>query len=125
MSVSEFLSDGVELFATVCVRDHATACPWWEQLLGRHSTFDATPTESVWEIAPHRWLVVEQRPDRAGHAAVTVFVADLDERVRAISGRGIEPDERETYGDGVRKVIYRDPDGNEIGFGGPPLGAAG
>jgi hypothetical protein len=22
---------------------------------------------------------------------------------------------------GVRKVIYRDPDGNEIGFGGAPL----
>ena len=32
--------------------------------------------------------------------------------------RGIEPAGRETYGDGVRKVIYRDPDGNEIGFGG-------
>ena len=31
---------------------------------------------------------------------------------------GIEPAERETYGNGVRKVIYRDPDGNEIGYGG-------
>ena len=39
----------------------------------------------------------------------------------AIAGRGIEPAERETYENGVRKVTYRDPDGNEIGFGGAPL----
>jgi hypothetical protein len=59
---------------------------------------------------------------RAGvHASlITIFVDDLDERVEAISARGIEPAERETYSNGVRKVIYRDADGNEIGFGGPP-----
>jgi hypothetical protein len=28
--------------------------------------------------------------------------------------------ERETYPNGVRKALYRDPDGNEIGFGGGP-----
>ena len=32
--------------------------------------------------------------------------------------RGIEPDERVTYSNGVRNVTYRDADGNEIGFGG-------
>jgi hypothetical protein len=47
-----------------------------------------------------------------------MFVDDLDERVEGISARGIEPTSRETYGNGVRKVIYRDPDGNEIGLGG-------
>jgi hypothetical protein len=47
------------------------------------------------------------------HALHTVFVEDLDERVDSISARGIEPASRETYGNGVRKVIYRDPDGNE------------
>ena len=35
-----------------------------------------------------------------------------------------EPDERETYSNGVRKVLYRDPDGNELGFGGAPIDAA-
>jgi hypothetical protein len=50
-----------------------------------------------------------------------VFVDDLDERVESIGVRGIEPALQETYGNGVRKVIYRDPDGNEIGFGGAPL----
>jgi hypothetical protein len=41
--------------------------------------------------------------------------------VAAIAARGLEPDERETYSNGVRKAVYRDPDGNELGFGGAPL----
>ena len=44
------------------------------------------------------------------------FVDDLDARVRAIAGRGVEPAEEETYANGVRKTTFRDPDGNEIGF---------
>jgi len=74
----------------------------------------------VRELAAHRYLYTEQLPERAGHALHTVFVDDLDERVEGIRGRGIEPSYQETYENGVRKVIYRDPDGNEIGFGGPP-----
>jgi hypothetical protein len=49
-----------------------------------------------------------------------LFVDDLGARVAGIAGRGIEPALDETYGNGVRKVTYRDPDGNEIGFGGAP-----
>jgi hypothetical protein len=40
--------------------------------------------------------------------------------VAAIRSRGIEPTLDETYDNGVRKVTYRDPEGNEIGFGGGP-----
>jgi hypothetical protein len=29
-------------------------------------------------------------------------------------------DELKTYSNGVRKVTYRDPEGNEVGFGGLP-----
>ncbi len=32
---------------------------------------------------------------------------------------GIEPDKWETYSNGVRKAIYRNADGNKIGFGTP------
>jgi hypothetical protein len=74
----------------------------------------------VGELAGHRYLYLEELPGRAGHARHTVFVGDLDERVESISARGIEPASPETYGNGVRKVIYRDPGGNEIGFGGAP-----
>ena len=52
----------------------------------------------------------------------TLFVDDFDERMRQIADRGIEPAQRETYENGVRKWTYRDPDGNEIGFGGAPVG---
>jgi hypothetical protein len=34
---------------------------------------------------------------------------------------GAKPASQETYENGVRKVIYRDPDSNEIGFGGISL----
>jgi len=52
---------------------------------------------------------------------VTIFLDDLDAQVAATAARGLEPDERLTYSNGVRKVLYHDPDGNEVGFGGPPL----
>jgi predicted enzyme related to lactoylglutathione lyase len=51
----------------------------------------------------------------------TIFVDDLDDRVARITDRGLEPTKRETYPNGVRKVTYHDPDGNEIDFGGAPL----
>jgi hypothetical protein len=57
----------------------------------------------------------------AGHSVVTIFVDDLDAHVTAMAARGLEPDERLTYSNGVRKALYRDPDGNELGFGGAPL----
>ncbi|GGM24254.1 VOC family protein [Promicromonospora citrea] len=116
-ATTDFLSDGPELFATTCVADYPTAYPWWEALLGGPPTFRATPTEAVWEVAPHRWIVLEERAERAGHAAHTLYVDDLDARVAAIRARGLDPSGHETYG-AVRKVLFRDPEGNEIGFGG-------
>jgi len=112
----------VDLFAGIPVSDYQRALAWYEQLLGSEPAFLPNDTEAVWELAEHRYLYIEVLPERAGHALHTVFVDDLDERVGNISAQGIEPASRETYGNGVRKVIYRDPDGNEVGFGGAPLG---
>ncbi|MBA3251441.1 MAG: VOC family protein [Geodermatophilaceae bacterium] len=110
----------LDLFAGIPVRDYATALPWYERLLGSPPSFVPHATEAVWELAPQRSVYIEQRPDDAGHGFVAVFVDDLDARVAQIAGRGIEPVDRETYGNGVRKITYRDGDGNEIGFGGGP-----
>jgi predicted enzyme related to lactoylglutathione lyase len=52
----------------------------------------------------------------------TIFVDDLDAQIAAVAARGVDPDEIETYSNGARKAVYRDPDGNELGFGGAPLG---
>ncbi len=75
----------------------------------------------MWEVAEHRFLFIVERPEHAGHAMHTLFVGDLDAMVAEIAARGVQPAERETYSNGVRKATYRDPDGNEVGLGGAPL----
>ena len=72
----------------------------------------------MWTFAGERSIAVAQDPGRAGHGVATLFVDDLDAWVARFAARGVEPDERETYSNGVRKAIYRDPDGNELGIGG-------
>src|SRR5687768_14688088 len=110
----------IDLFAGLPVSDYERAVAWYAQLLGGPPAFAPDPTEAVWEVAEHRFLYIDVRPDDAGHGIVTVFLEDFDARVAAISERGLEPATRETYGNGVRKATYRDPDGNEIGLGGGP-----
>lgn len=107
----------LHLFAGVRVRDFQAARLWYEQLLG-DPTFFPHATEAVWTLAEDRSVYVVEHPDGAGHSVVTIFLDDLDAQVAAIAARGLEPDARETYSGGVRKLVYRDPDGNEIGFGG-------
>jgi predicted enzyme related to lactoylglutathione lyase len=114
----------LDLFAGIYVSDHGTARAWYERLLGSEPAFDASDTESVWELAEHRYVFIEEnvdRPERVGRSAHTIFVDDLDGTVAAIAARGIAPIQQETYGNGVRKTTFRDPDGNEIGFGGAPI----
>jgi catechol 2,3-dioxygenase-like lactoylglutathione lyase family enzyme len=110
----------VHLFAGVRVRDFEAARPWYERLLGEPSFFPHA-TEAVWTLADDRSVCIVEHPDGAGNSVVTLFVDDLDAYVDAIGARGLEPTERETYSNGVRKVVYRDPDGNELGLGGAPL----
>jgi catechol 2,3-dioxygenase-like lactoylglutathione lyase family enzyme len=109
----------VALFAGIRVRDLTAARAWYERLLGEPSFFP-NATEVVWMLAEDRSLYIEEDAGRAGGALITVFVDDLDAIVSEIGSRGLAPAERETYSNGVRKAIYRDGDGNEIGFGGPP-----
>lgn len=113
----------VLLFAGIPVQDHTAALAWYERLLGTPPTYVASDTEAVWELAENRSFAVEHLPGHAGHARHTVFLGgprDLDSFVERAIAAGVTPVRRETYGNGVRKVTFRDPDGNEIGFGAPP-----
>ena len=110
----------LHLFAGLRVRDFQTALPWYERLLGEPSFFPHA-TEAVWTLADDRSVYVVEHAAGAGSSVVTVFVDDLDAQMVAIAARGLEPDEIETYPNDVRKAIYRDPDGNEVGFGGASL----
>jgi hypothetical protein len=110
----------LHLFAGLRVRHFQAARPWYERLLGE-PTFFPHATEAVWTLAEDRSVYVVEHAGGAGHSVVTIFVDDLDAHVAAIAARGLEPDERLTYSNGVRKALYFDPDGNELGFGGAPL----
>src|SRR5688500_14152002 len=111
----------VDLFAVIPVSDFAAAQAWYERLLGSPPAFFPNDVEAVWELAEHRFLYIEHLPDHAGHGMHTIFVEDFDARLAGIAERGLEPAKQEVYENGVRKAIFRDPDGNEVSFGGAPL----
>lgn len=107
----------VDLFAGIPVREYAAAEAWYTTFFGGPPSFLPNDHEAVWEVAEHRYLYIDVRPKLAGNAIHTLFVDDLDTRLAALAERGITPDEVETY-DGVRKMIFFDPDGNEVSLGG-------
>lgn len=108
----------VDLFAGIPVSDYSAAAAWYERLFGAPPSFLPNDIEAVWEVAEHRYMYIVVRPEHAGHATHTLFAGDFDARIAQIAARGLEPAVRETYDNGVRKATFRDPDGNEIGFGG-------
>jgi catechol 2,3-dioxygenase-like lactoylglutathione lyase family enzyme len=110
----------LDLFAGIPVRDRAAATHWYELLFGRSPSFLPNENEVVWELAEHRFVFIEQRPENAGHARHLLFVEDFDALVAQIADRGLTPTELETLSNGVRKAAYRDPDGNRFEFGGAP-----
>ena len=63
----------------------------------------------MWEVAEHRFVYIVELPEHAGHAMHTLFVDDLEALVEAMAERGIEPADRETYENGVRKVDLSRP----------------
>ena len=81
---------------------------------GAEPSFLPNDEEAVWTLEDQRHVYVVHDGQRAGGGHLTLFVTDLQERTQAISQRGIEPTTDETYGNGVRKVEYHDPDGEPI-----------
>ena len=115
----------MDLFAGIRVADIDAAQGWYERLLGKPPSFWPHATEAVWELADHRHLYILEDADAPGGGLITIFIeGDLDAHVADIAARGVEAAERETYSNGVQKATYRDPDGNEIGFGGAGTSAA-
>lgn len=108
----------VDLFAGIAVTDRAAAIAWYERLFGRPPSFLPNDSEAVWELGENRYVFIEVRPEHAGHARHLVFVDDVEALVLQIADRGLEPVERETMANGVRKVSYEDSDGNRFEFGG-------
>ena len=110
----------VDSFAGFPVRNYNVASAWYEQLLGCAPAFLPNEIEAVWELAEHRYLFIKVLPDDAGHAFNLFFLDTLDSFVDQAAERGLQPSTVETLANGVRRVVFHDPDGNGVGFGGAP-----
>jgi catechol 2,3-dioxygenase-like lactoylglutathione lyase family enzyme len=111
----------VDWFAGFPVKDYATSLAWYERLLGCQPAFLPNDIEAVWELAEHRYLFIKVDLKNAGHTFNLAFLSDLDSFVAQVVERGLHPTKNETLSNGVRRVVYNDPDGNEVGFGGAPI----
>jgi predicted enzyme related to lactoylglutathione lyase len=108
---------GVDLFAGIPVNDYQTSLAWYERLFGCPPSFLPNDKEAVWAISEHQWVYIIVEPERAGRSIHTILGNDLEKIIARISERGINFGKEELPAEDVRKVMYYDPDGNEIGFG--------
>lgn len=112
-----FGGTGTDVFAGIPVSNFRASLDWYQRLFGTTPSFFPNETEAVWAIGDHRWVYIIVDPDRAGGAIQTIMCSDLEGIIEQISGRGLTFGAEEIPGEGVRKVMYYDPDGNEIGLG--------
>ncbi len=103
-------------FAGIAVADFDAALAWYDRLLGRAADIVVKDDEVMWRIADGAWLYVVGDPRHAGHALVTLAVADLDEAVAQIERRGLPSPPIETIAGAGRKASVTDLEGNTITF---------
>lgn len=111
---------GTHLFAGIPVKDIKVSTAWYERFLGCPPAFYPNATEAVWMISETQWLYLIEEPTRAGGAIQTIIGKDLETTINTIAQQGIHFQQEERPAEGVRKVMYYDPDGNEIGLGSVP-----
>lgn len=112
------ISAMVDLFAGFPVTDYDRSLQWYRRLLGTEPSFYPNDREAVWRVGAHCYVYFEVLPERAGGSLSMLMVEDIDATVAEIAARGVEPLRIEEYEEGMRKVVFQDPDGNELSFGG-------
>jgi catechol 2,3-dioxygenase-like lactoylglutathione lyase family enzyme len=111
------------VFAGIHVADLDAARAWYERLAGRPADLIPNEDEAAWQFTETGWIYLVRDARRAGTAAVTLLLDDLDERLAELERREIAHDGVETYANGVRKLVISDPEGNTVAFGEVPAGA--
>lgn len=107
------------LYSVVPVTDRAAALEWFEAFFGRPAD-EVMGEEALWEVSETAWIVVDDRPERAGQALLTLGVEGLDDILARLAAHGISHEPVETYSNGVRHVDVRDPDGNRLSLAEAP-----
>ena len=108
------MTDVEVLFAAVTVADLDRAVAWYARLFGRPADIVPNDNEVMWRLADAAWLYVVRDEKRAGHALVTLCVADLDQAVADIAARGITGRLAQIIGDACRKATFTDAEGNTV-----------
>lgn len=108
---------GTTLFAGIPVKDIKASIVWYEKLLGCPPSFYPNEVEAVWMLSDSQWLYLIESPERAGGSIQTIIGKDLETALDQIAKRGLNYEKEEEPAEGVRKVMFYDPDGNEIGLG--------
>lgn len=106
-----------DLFAGIPVKDLKKSLAWYERLFGCPPSFFPNESEAVWQLGEHHWLYLIVQPQQAGGSVHTLLGGDLERLIAELAARGLQYGQEERPAPNVRKVMYFDPDGNEIGFG--------
>jgi predicted enzyme related to lactoylglutathione lyase len=108
------MADIEVVFTGVAVADFEPAVAWYRRLFGRPEDIVVNDDEVMWRITDTAWLYVVGDEQRAGHALVALSVPDLSLAVEEIENRGLECGPVEIVGDGARKALIIDPEGNTV-----------
>jgi catechol 2,3-dioxygenase-like lactoylglutathione lyase family enzyme len=108
------------LFAGIAVADLAAEIDWFSRLFGRPPDILPNDDEAMWGATGSGSVYLVRRPERAGHAHLTLAVDDVDRWFADLRERGIEAVRIETVPAG-RKLVLADPEGNEVGLADLPF----
>jgi predicted enzyme related to lactoylglutathione lyase len=107
------------LYSVLPVKDQDAALAWYAAFFGRPAD-EVVGDETMWMVTETAWVVLAPHEDAAGSGILTLGVEGLDEVLARITAHGAEHEPVETYGDGVRHVVLRDPDGNSVSLAEAP-----
>jgi hypothetical protein len=109
------------VFASIPVADVNAAVGWYKRFAGRAPDLIPNEDEAAWQMSETGWIYLIADPSRAGSGLNTLLVDDLDAFLAGLAERGIATDPVDVIGDGVRRTVVTDPDGNRLQVG-QPLG---
>jgi catechol 2,3-dioxygenase-like lactoylglutathione lyase family enzyme len=107
-------------FAGIPVTHRDAAVAWYQRLVGRPPDLIPNDDEAAWRLTETGWIYVIVDAGRAGSALHTLLVDDLDTFLVGLAERDVVAAPVETIGDGVRRTVVTDPDGNRLQVGQPP-----
>ncbi len=107
------------VFAGIPVANYTLSRAWYARFVGRPADLLPSEDEAAWQMSQAGWLCLVADGDRAGSAAHTLIVDDLDAFLAGLTEREIAAGPVEEIAGNVRFTLITDPDGNRLTVGQP------